>query len=138
MGQGIEMDRACRYYGQVKWFKDHKGYGFISVLGRCDGEPIDVDANEIFVHHTDLQPSTSTYKTLLKGEYVSFSLKRVNRARTSTDTVDTQASEVRGAYGGGLMCDGLNVSAITRGNDCTPLVLHNGDIMFGSGEDVIL
>ena len=129
----------CRYYGQVKWFKDHKGYGFISVMGRCDGEPADADAKEVFVHHTDLHPVTSTYKTLLKGEYVSFRLKHVSRARSnSPETVDTQASDVRGAFGGGLMCDGLNVSAITRGGDCTPLVLHNGDIMFGSGEDVIL
>lgn len=130
----------CRYYGQVKWFKDHKGYGFITVLGRCDGMAIEADsAREIFVHHTDLQPASSAYKTLLKGEYVSFLLKQVPRTRTVTaDTVDTQATDVRGAYGGGLMCDGLNVSAITRGSDSIPLVLHNGDIMFGSSEDVIL
>lgn len=133
------MEPPSRYYGQVKWFKDHKGYGFISVLGRCDGETVDAEVKEIFVHHTDLQPTTSTYKTLLKGEYVSFCLKRVNRARSNAmDATDTQASDVRGAYGGGLMCDGLNVSAITRGNDCTPLILNNGDIMFGAGDDVIL
>ena len=127
----------CRYYGQVKWFKDHKGYGFISVLGRCDSESMTDETREVFVHHTDIQPSTSIYKTLCQGEYVSFCLKKVSRSRISTEEVDTQASDVKGAYGGGLMCD-LKISNVSRGADCSPMVLHNGDIMFGAGADVIL
>jgi len=133
-----------RYYGQVKWFKDNKGYGFVTVLGRCDGAQCNDDdhpptGKEIFVHHTDIQPSMSTYKTLMKGEYVSFSLKRVTRPRGALDAADVQASDVRGAYGGALMCDGINVGAITRNMDANaPIVMHNGDIMFAPGDDVIL
>ena len=37
------------------------------------------------------------------------------------------------------MCDGINVGAITRNMDANaPIVMHNGDIMFAPGDDVIL
>lgn len=130
-----------RYYGQVKWFRDHKGYGFISVMGRVEGDldPGVQVGKELFVHHSDVHPTMSSYKTLVKGEYVSFVLKHVNRPKGSMDEVEIQACDVRGAYGGALMCDGLNVSSLSRSTDHTqPTVLHNGDIMFSPGDDVIL
>lgn len=130
-----------RWYGQVKWFKDSKGYGFICILGRAGSEEGDhgLVGKEIFVHHSDVHPSVSTYKTLMKGEYVSFFLKRVYRPRANGDEVEIQASAVRGAYGGALMCDGLNVGALSRSADqITPTVLHNGDIMFSPADDIIL
>ena len=139
-----ETDPTARYFGQVKWFKDHKGYGFISVLGRA-GDPSGVSGtHEIFVHHSDVQPAVSTYKTLVKGEYVSFVLKgRAGEALPDPAGLpgsDLQAADVRGAYGGSLMCDCLNVSALTRTSDAVvpPTVIHNGDIMFAPGDDVIL
>lgn len=129
-----------RWYGQVKWFKDSKGYGFICIMGRVSDDAGDsIVGKEIFVHHSDVHPSVSTYKTLVKGEYVSFCLKRVYRPRVNGDEVELQAADVRGAYGGALMCDGLNVGALSRTSDqITPTVLHNGDIMFSPADDIIL
>lgn len=130
-----------KYYGQVKWFKDHRGYGFIGVLGRFGGGEIEhglSPGKEIFVHHTDVHPTTSTYKTLFKGEYVSFWMKKVSRPRPfDPSATEIQASDVRGAFGGALMCDSINSNIINRVIGA-PQVLQNGDIMFACGEDVIL
>jgi CspA family cold shock protein len=46
--------------GTVKWFNDHKGFGFIS----CE------DGNDAFVHHTSIQGDG--YKSLAEGDTVSF------------------------------------------------------------------
>ncbi len=124
-----------RYHGVVKWFRDNKGYGFISVLGRLHGEMELEPGRELFVHHSDVHPESSTYKTLIKGEYVSFVLKHRQRA----DETEIQAADVRGAYGGPLMCDGTNVGSLTRMEHSTvPTVLASGDIMFAPGDEPIL
>ncbi len=126
----------ARYYGQVKRFTDHKGYGFITVVGRTNA---DLDAGvfvgrEVFVHHSDISTAVSTYKRLVKGEYVSFNLKRVHRPR---DENDLQACDVRGPYGGPLMCD-TNVLALPRSEPPSPVVLHNGDLVFAADDDVLI
>ena len=46
--------------GTVKWFNDHKGFGFIS----CE------DGSDAFVHHTSIQGEG--YKSLAEGDTVSF------------------------------------------------------------------
>lgn len=51
--------------GKVKWFNDHKGYGFIEVEGT---------AEDIFVHYTSI--GGEGYKTLAEGQEVSFELTR--------------------------------------------------------------
>ena len=56
--------------GQVKWFNDSLGYGFITVHG---DEPQDV-----FVHQTNIHPLKSTYRTLIKDEYVSLDLSNTS------------------------------------------------------------
>jgi len=48
--------------GEVKWFSDQKGYGFIS---QTDGE-------DVFVHHTSIQGDG--FKTLAQGQKVEFEL----------------------------------------------------------------
>ena len=50
-----------RTTGTVKWFKDDKGYGFIS---REDGE------KDVFVHHSAIQGEG--FKTLTEGDRVEF------------------------------------------------------------------
>ena len=47
--------------GQVKWFNDSKGYGFISPN---DG------SGDLFVHHSDIQ--MDGFKTLSEGQKVEF------------------------------------------------------------------
>ena len=47
--------------GQVKWFNDSKGYGFIT--------PSDGSA-DLFVHHSDVQ--MEGFKTLSEGQQVEF------------------------------------------------------------------
>ena len=47
--------------GQVKWFNDSKGFGFIT--------PSDGSA-DLFVHHSDIQ--MDGFKTLAEGQKVEF------------------------------------------------------------------
>jgi CspA family cold shock protein len=48
--------------GNVKWFNDAKGYGFIS---RQDGP-------DVFVHHTAIQ--SEGFRTLSEGQEVEFDI----------------------------------------------------------------
>ena len=47
--------------GEVKWFNDSKGYGFITP---SDG------SGDLFVHHSDIQ--MEGFKTLSEGQKVEF------------------------------------------------------------------
>lgn len=55
----VEIDMA-QYTGQVKWFNNAKGYGF---LGRDAGA-------DVFVHFSSIQ--TEGYKSLKEGDKVEF------------------------------------------------------------------
>jgi cold shock protein len=48
--------------GQVKWFDNTKGYGFISVQGKKD----------VFVHFSSIL--SDGYKTLTEGDQVEFDI----------------------------------------------------------------
>ena len=50
--------------GQVKWFNEKKGYGFIQQDGGKD----------IFVHYTSIQGG---FKTLKEGQRVRFEIEKV-------------------------------------------------------------
>lgn len=77
--------------GQVKWFNDRLGYGFVTI---SDG---DSRGKDIFVHHSGIKPANSNYKTLRKGEYVNFNIvKGLN---------GLQGVDITGINGGPLMCD---------------------------------
>ena len=52
-----------RTTGTVKWFKDEKGFGFIT---REDGE------SDVFVHHSAIQDDSGGFKTLNEGDRVEF------------------------------------------------------------------
>ena len=81
------------FNGQVKWFNNKSGYGFITILNG------DRKGDDIFVHHTGLKIDKEQYKYLVQGEYVNFSL-----TKSTTDAHEFQATNVTGAYGGVLMC----------------------------------
>ncbi len=86
---------AERTTGQVKWFNDNDGYGFI--------KPSD-NSGDVFVHISDLQPQQNSFKpALYTGEYVSFAFS--TNGNNSDGTVRLKAVAVKGAFGGSLMCD---------------------------------
>ena len=49
--------------GKVKWFNEHKGFGFIEVDNGSD----------VFVHFSAIQDSG--FKTLQEGQFVSFDIQ---------------------------------------------------------------
>jgi len=83
-----------RLLGQVKWFNNKAGYGFITVN---DGE---YSGKDIFIHYSAIRVTNSQYKYLVQGEYVEFNLVKSN-----TDTHEYQATDISGVKGGALMCE---------------------------------
>jgi CspA family cold shock protein len=55
-------DRKLKFTGQVKWFNNAKGYGFI---GRSDGA-------DVFVHYSAI--SMDGYRSLQEGDTVEFEI----------------------------------------------------------------
>ena len=91
------------YNGQVKWFNNKSGYGFITII---EG---DREGTDIFVHHSGLKIMKEQYKYLVQGEYVNFNL-----TSSTTETHEFQATNVTGAYGGSLMCETRNSNQENR------------------------
>ena len=91
LNEVVEKEASGSIIGQVKWFNDRLGYGFVTVNQGDD------KGRDIFVHHSGIKPANSNYKTLRKGEYVNFNVvKGLN---------GSQAVDVTGINGGPLMCD---------------------------------
>ena len=83
-----------RRVGNVKWFNNKAGYGFITVGEKTDS-PIDV-----FVHYSNINVSNSQYKYLVQGEYVEFVL-----TPTPEGPHAFQATAVTGIEGGLTLCE---------------------------------
>jgi cold shock CspA family protein len=81
--------------GICKWFNNVYGYGFITIWEGAD------KGKDIFVHHSGVKPLNSQYKTLKKGEYLSFDIIDGDKG--------LQAVNVRGINGGPLLCDQVQV-----------------------------
>ena len=89
--------------GQVKWFNNKAGYGFITVTyGPKSG-------SDVFVHHSYINVDSEQYKYLVQGEYVDFTL-----SDTKTQDHKFQAAEVCGIKGGKLMCETRHESRVAR------------------------
>lgn len=91
-----------RLVGQVKWFNNKAGYGFITV---SDGEH---SGKDIFVHFTTVRVANSQYKYLIQGEYVEFTL-----TKSTAGSHEYQATDVSGIKGGALMCETRHNSRLT-------------------------
>ena len=88
--------RETRRTGQVKWFNNKQGYGFLQVHSQGN-EPV-VDT---FVHHTSLKTGEELFRYLVQGEYVEFELGKCDDGRTV-------ARNVTGIGGGPMMCEVRN------------------------------
>jgi cold shock CspA family protein len=83
-----------RITGQVKWFNNKAGYGFITVSSG------DQNGKDIFVHYSTIRVVNSQYKYLIQGEYVDFEL-----VKSTSETHEYQAIDITGINGGSLMCE---------------------------------
>lgn len=83
------------YVGCCKWFSNANGFGFLTVCSEGD-----MKGKDVFVHYSGVKPSNSLYKSLHKGEYVSFDIGDSDNG--------IQAINVTGVFGGPLMCDHHN------------------------------
>ena len=105
-----------RLNGRVKWFRNNLGYGFITIVSPGSSE----NGRDVFVHQSNVHPAESTYRTLIKDEYVSLDL---------SDDEKTQALNVRGVGGGPLRCDAPRPTRRprTQGQRREHSQRHNGD-----------
>ena len=90
----VQETQPLRLLGQVKWFNNKAGYGFITVN---DGE---YAGKDIFIHYSTIHVTNSQYKYLVQGEYVEFNL-----VKSSNEAHEYQATEISGIKGGPLMCE---------------------------------
>ncbi|MCB8765087.1 cold shock-like protein CspC [Planktothrix agardhii 1029] len=62
--------------GQVKWFNDSKGYGFITP---------DDGSKDIFVHHSAIQ--SNGFKTLTEGQKVEFEIQQGQKGPSAMNVI---------------------------------------------------
>ena len=86
------MSTTERFTGQVKWFNNKTGYGFITL---CNGEH---KGKDIFTHYSSIRVSDSQYKYLVQGEYVELGIMRPENSQH-----EFQAVDVYGILGGHIM-----------------------------------
>jgi cold shock CspA family protein len=101
--------------GRVKWFRNGPGFGYGFIT--CVSENVPQSEQDIYVYQANICPSVSTFRTLVKDEYVSFDVSHEERQ---------QAVNVRGVGGGPLRCDAprpksrkqnLNNNSASEGSD---------------------
>ena len=119
-----------RLTGQVKWFNNRTGYGFITLV---DGEHKDKD---IFTHFSAIQVSDSQYKFLVQGEYVELGL-----SKPDSGNHEFQATNVTGVKGGKIMCEMRTQtrpdtsSRPTRDNKRSKDIDHSDSIDLGQSQE---
>lgn len=62
------------FYGQVRWFNDTFGYGFIR----------HGDGRDVFVHHSVISSPEAKRQTLRKKEWVSFNIETTSQGLKAT------------------------------------------------------
>ena len=90
--QPVAPEKVGRLLGRVKWFRNNLGYGFVTIVSQGVPET----GRDVFVHQSNVNPLVSTYRTLIKDEYISLDL---------SEEENSQALNVRGVGGGPLRCD---------------------------------
>ena len=88
-----------RKIGNVKWFNNKAGFGFIT-MGENTDSPKDV-----FAHYSNINVKNSQYKYLVQGEYVEFDL-----SPTTEGEHEFQATNITGIQGGATLCERRRIS----------------------------
>ena len=88
-----------RKIGNVKWFNNKAGFGFIT-MGENTDSPKDV-----FAHYSNINVKNSQYKYLVQGEYVEFDLSPATEGEH-----EFQATNITGIQGGATLCERRRVS----------------------------
>lgn len=70
-----------RLEGQVKWFNEKKGFGFI----------VDKEGNEIFVHYKDIQGDG--FRTLQENERVTYLVEKGPKGLKAQEVSATSKEE---------------------------------------------
>lgn len=83
-----------RQIGQVKWFNNKAGYGFITVSDGLN------KGKDIFAHYSTISVGDTQYKYLVQGEYVEFDL-----IPSTNESHEFQSVNITGIKGGHLMCE---------------------------------
>lgn len=81
--------------GQVKWFNNKTGYGFVTVVSDSTHK-----GKDIFAHYSNLKIDKSQYKYLIQGEYIQFDLVKPNKGNHEYHAVN-----MSGVCGGSLLCE---------------------------------
>lgn len=92
---GDDVVHSTTYTGQVKWFNNKSGYGFITVLSEGD-----LCQKDIFVHHSSINVKDNIYKYLVQGEYVTFNIEKIEGKDH-----ENQATNIKGIMNGEIMCE---------------------------------
>jgi CspA family cold shock protein len=79
---GMKKRGGRNMVGQVKWFNNEKGYGFI----KCSG------MDDIFVHYSAIK--MDGYKTLGEGVTVEFKLIETSKGLQAVDVVEKELTSV--------------------------------------------
>lgn len=109
------MSTNSTLIGQVKWFNNKTGYGFITALS--EGE---YKGKDIFAHYSNVKITHSQYKYLVQGEYVEFNAVKPDHGQHEFHAVD-----INGILGGSLMCEIRH--AMTQENANRASRNENGD-----------
>jgi len=99
-----------RLIGQVKWFNNKTGFGFITLN---DGEQ---SGKDIFIHYSTIRVTNSQYKYLVQGEYVEFELEKATKGN-----YEFQANNVTGIKGGKLMCETRQITRTMDNPEVRPV-----------------
>jgi cold shock CspA family protein len=80
--------------GNVKWFNNKTGYGFVTVVSESSHK-----GKDIFAHYSNLKLEKSQYRYLVQGEYIQFDLVKPEKG-----THEFHAVNITGVCNGPIMC----------------------------------
>jgi hypothetical protein len=118
MSDTPQTQETSRITGQVKWFNNKAGFGFITV---CNG--FEQSGKDIFVHYSAISVSNSQYKYLIQGEYVDFDI-----VKPENDKHEFHAVNITGVRNGNIMCETRRTFSQSQSSSYVPHSKSEGDL----------